>query len=59
MLRSLDDRVRRIESRAFLSGRVGVGSLRIGGFALEVDETSGDLQVRRLSDNATTLVMAD
>jgi hypothetical protein len=58
-LRDLDDRLRRIESGAGLSGRVGVGALRIGGFAIEINAGNGDLQIRRLSDNATTLLMAD
>lgn len=57
LLRQFGDRLRALESLAFLKGTVSAGALRVGGFTVEVTG-GGDLQVRRLSDDATTLVMA-
>lgn len=59
LLRSLGDRVATLERLAHLKGTVSVGRLRIGGFVIETNGGTGDLQIRRLSDNATTLLMAD
>jgi hypothetical protein len=58
VLRDLEDRVRVLESRKWLDGVVSVRGLRLGGFVLEVDPVNGDLQARRLTDDATATILA-
>ncbi len=56
-VRRLEDEVRSLRRHDGDRGVRSFGAVRVGGFVIEV-EPGGDLQIRRLSDDATTLLMA-